>query len=106
MGQSQIKMGLGFDLICISYIELIKKNLATLSAKMVWAAILYLNEETLHIGPACGHSLKFQNPVRIKRTSWGWSYAKLKFSLVEVDVGVKVGVEVGVEGKSILSSLV
>ena len=25
--------------------------------------------QTVHIGPARGHSLKFQNPVRIKRKS-------------------------------------
>ena len=32
VGQAQINLGLGFNSICIWYIELIKKQLATLSA--------------------------------------------------------------------------
>ena len=35
--------------------------------------------------------------MRKYETSWGWSCAKLKFSLVEVEIEVEVDIEVGVK---------
>ena len=44
------------------------------------------------IGPIMHHSSLRRKMAEWMKTSWGWSCAKLKFSLVEVEMEVEVGV--------------